>query len=309
MIGVRISALSGLHVGATWYFTSGEFTLGGSSTCSAFICDDDFPEVFLTMRIIGRKVMVDLGVTLEEEIGELRKNGSGRWLFPDQKIFIEHGDIKFSIEVLDTSGESLARIANFIRRVVFNSVETVRGIGIQLVFGLSFAMGMAATVTVLFFGTSNVSRLEAKTNGELSTKQAEDALVLEQVLAAISFEINKFITNTGVQGVNLSTKGDQVNIAGAMSRKQLLQFEGLLTQLTSDYGHLVGITAKMALTTEQVLIDGLEIMSVSLGEQPVVVLRNGQKLFIGSDYETLKLVGVNEQKAVFSGGSTYEIPL
>lgn len=307
MISVRISALSGLHIGATWSFSQGEFSVGGSAACSVFICDEDFPEVFLKMKIRGRRVLIDESSSVE--IGETGSDANCRWLFPDQKVFVEHEGVKFCIEVLDTSGKMLAKVTNIIRRTMFQTVESVRGIGVSLILGLSLVLGMSSTVIILFLGTSNVSSLEAKTNEKLAEEQRKAEVVNNQILLAIQAEMNAFAKAQSLDNFKLITAQKDVSVEGKMSRRSLSQFEELLTKLARDYGGSVRLKAQVELTNEQKVVDSVQVRSISLGDQPVVILRSGQKLFLGSFYENLRLVEITEDKIVFVGQSSYELYL
>jgi hypothetical protein len=308
MISVTIEALSGLHVGAKWSFNGGEFSIGGSSACSVFICDEGFPEVFLVMKILGRRVMIDSSSS-GVEVGESKQGSSGKWLYPDQKVLVEYQGVQFSITVIDASGKLMAKLGDSLQRRLFETVESIRGIGVSLVLGLSFAMGLGTTVVVLFLGTSNASRLEAKTNENPRATVVEAPSLIEQIKGAINSELTAFAQDKNIEVFRVVESDNSIAVETQMSRKNLVNFESLLSKLAKDYGNMVLFNVKVSFTDEQSIIDQLQIRSVSLGEQPVVILRNGQKLTLGSFYESLRLVDVNENRVVFSGKSTYELPL
>ena len=94
-----------------------------------------------------------------------------------------------------------------------------------------------------------------------------------------------------------------------MSRAELVKFERLLKKLSLDYGQNVKIKANVALTLEQKIVDSLAIRSVSFGEQPVVTLSSGERLFIGSSYKNLEVKEVKLDGIVLAGSSVYRLPL
>ena len=310
MINVKIEVLSGLHSGANWTFGSGEISIGGNSQCSVFLCDEVLPDFCVQLKVIGNRVLLkEVNPALQgadELIGR-----EGKWVYPDQVFMLEYEGVKFSLSVVDQSAVILARIANALRRRVHGTLELVQGMGIQLVLGISFCLGLLSTVTVLFLGTVGGNSVEAKEHQSLEqADQVEVAAKPNQVIDSVRQELVRFSESQSASFAVLDIKDDSVNLSAELTRKQMKNFESLLQNLARDYGTKVAITAKVSLSPEQKLVDEIDIQSVSFGNQPVVMLRTGERLFLDGSYNDLRLVKVASNGIVLQGKlATYELPL
>lgn len=308
MISVRIEVLSGLHSGASWAFGNGEVSVGGNSQCSVFLCDEVVPDFFIRLKVIGNRVLLQevhpglLGA--EELVGR-----EGKWVYPDQTFMLEYEGIKFSMSVIDTSMVFLARIGNVLRKRVTGTLELVQGMGIQLVLGISFCLASLSTVVVLFLGTVGGNNLQAKEYSSL--EGGIEALAKpNKIIDSVRQELIRFSESQNASFTSLQIDENSVNLSAELTRVQMKNFESLLQNLARDYGNTVAITAKLSLNPEQILVDEIDIQSVLFGNQPVVMLRTGERLFLDASYKDLRLVKVASNGIVLQGKlASYEIPL
>lgn len=310
MINVKIEILSGLHSGASWVFSSGDVSIGGNSQCSVFLCDEDLPDFCIQLRIIGNRILlkeVNPGLAGADEL----VGREGKWIYPDQLFMLECAGVRFSLSVLDRSAVLLDRIANIMRKSVHRSLELIQGMGIQLVLGVSFCLGLLSTVIVLFLGTVGGSNVEAKENKSLDSPTAlEVAAKPNKIVDSVQQELSRFSESQKVSFSTLEIKDDSISVSAEFTRVQMKNFERLLQNLARDYGDSVSITAKLSLNQEQKLVDEIDVQSVSFGSQPVVMLRTGERLFMDAMYNELRLVKVSSNSIVLEGKSaTYELPL
>ncbi len=311
MINIKIEVLTGLHSGATWEFNGGEVSVGGSSMCSVFLCDQVLPDSCLKLKIIGNRVLL-VGVNAELEGASELIGREGKWIYPDQAFVFEYQGVRFSLSILDASAMFLSRIGNYLRRKAVASAELVQGMGLQFVLGVSFCLGLASTVTVLFLGSVGANKAEAKEYKDLENKikLAEVAAKPNQVIDSVKQELMAFASAEKIKLNQFEIKDDAVTLAAEMTRIQLKSFENTLQNLARDYGSSVSISARLSLSKEQMLVDEIDVRSVSFGNQPVVTLRGGERLFLDSFYNDLRLVEVSANRIVLVGQSaTYELPL
>lgn len=311
MINVKVDVLSGLHAGASWVFSSGDVSIGGNSQCSVFLCDQALPDFCLRLRVIGNRVLLKEVNSGLEGAGEL-VGREGKWVYPDQVFTIESNGVKFNLSVVDSSAVVWARLGNFLRRSLSSTAELIQGMGVRLVLGISFCMGLISTVTVLFLGTVGANSLEAREN-EAALENQEQVVVSakpHKIIDSVQDELIRFSQTQKVAYTSLEVKDDTVRVVAEMNRVQIRKFEDMLKNLARDYGTSVSISAQLALTQEQKLVDAIDVRSVSYGNQPVVMLRSGERLFLDSVHNNLRLIEVSTDKIVLSGQSArYELTL
>ncbi len=312
MIKVKVDVLTGLHAGANWEFNSGTVTIGGSSDCSVFLCDAGLPDYCLCLKFYSNKLMldtVDSSLRGDEEI----VGREGRWVYPGQSFELESHGVKFQVSVIDYSGLLLAGAVNAVRRVTTHSIEYVQRMGVQLVVGVCLSLAFLSTVTVLFFGSSSNELNAANKSVDYFDPNSVDVASRvtrpNMIVDTVRSELIGFASNNQVSYTSLVTGASSISVSAAMSRFQIRQFENLLLDLARDYGPSVNISAEVRLTPEQEVVDQIRIRSVSFGSQPVVTLMSGERLFIGSFYNELRLADVSENSIVLVGESTYRIPL
>lgn len=312
MIKIRIDVLTGLHAGANWEFNTGTVTIGGSSDCGVFLCDAGLPDYCLILKIVANKVLLDLVDSRlqgdEEIVGR-----EGRWVYPGQSFELESNGVRFQVSIVDFSGVFAARALNAVRRVSTHTAEYVQRMGVQLVVGVCLSLAFLSTITILFFGSSG-NELNAQNNGieyidPNSLEFGKDIVRPNLITDTVRSELIGFASNFQVSFSSLVAGANNVTVSAAMSRFQIRQFESLLLDLARDYGTSVNIGAEVRLTPEQEIVDRIQVRSVSFGQQPVVTLMSGERLFIGSYYNDLRLADVSENSIVLVGDSTYRIPL
>lgn len=309
MINVKIDVLSGLHAGASWVFNNGEISVGGNPQCSVFLCDQDLPDFCVRLKVIGNRVLLrevnPALVGADELVGR-----EGKWVYPDQVFAIESQGVKFNLSIVDSSAVIWARLGNFACKSLSSSAELIQGMGVKLVLGISFCMGLVSTVTVLFLGTVGANNLEAR---EREAAMENKGLVISKphkVIDSVREELVRFSETRKVSYTSLEVKDDSVRVVADMNRVQMRDFENMLKNLARDYGKTVSISAQLALSQEQKLVDEIDVRSVSYGSQPVVMLRGGERLFLDSVYNNLRLVEVSTNKIVLVGQSSrYELAI
>lgn len=308
MINVKIEVLSGLHSGANWCFSGGEVSVGGSPECSVFLCDEVLPDFCIRLKIIGNRVLLkDVNTALlgaDELVGR-----EGKWVYPDQTFMLEYEGIKFSLSVVDQSTVILSRLKNALGKRLHGSLELVQGMGIQLVLGISFVLGLLSTVSVLFLGTVGGNNVQAKEYQSLEQVEQPSAKP-NKIIDSVRQELIRFAEVQQVSYKTLEMKEDSVKVSAEFSRKQMKSFETLLQNLARDYGSEVSISATASLSAEQKFVDEIDVQSVSFGNQPIVMLRTGERLFLDAAYNDLRLVKVARDGLVLQGKlASYEIAL
>lgn len=316
MIKVNIEVLSGLHAGAEWSFSSGEITIGGNANCSVFLCDQGLPDFCLTLKLIGNRVLlkqVDEGKVLEQN-SDLRGK-IGRWLYPETSQRLKFDDVEIIVKIVDASQLFLTRIANGMRRNVSGMADVVQEMGMRIVVAVSLTLGVACTVVIMFLGTSG-AELRAANKGPRVNYVPADELDFasnrtgpNRIIDSVQQDLLEFRDKESIQFTSLKWTENSVDLSAEMSRAELSKFERLLKKLSLDYGQSITITAKIALTQEQKIVDNLAVRSVSFGEQPVVTLISGERLFIGSRYKNLEVKEVRLDGIVLAGNSVYRLPL
>ena len=231
---------------------------------------------------------------------------------PDQVFTIESNGVRFNLSVVDSSAVIWARLGNFMRKSLSSTAELIQGMGVQLVLGISFCLGLISTVTVLFLGSAGANSLEAREK-EAALENPEQVVVAakpHKIIDSVREELMRFSQTQKVAYTSLEVKDDTVRLVAEMNWVQTRNFESMLKNLARDYGTSVSISAQLALTQEQKLVDEIDVRSVSYGNQPVVMLRSGERLFLDSEYNNLRLIEVSTNKIVLMGQSErYELAL
>lgn len=316
MIKVNVEVLSGLHAGAEWSFSGGEITIGGNANCSVFLCDQGLPDFCLTLKLIGNRVLlkqVDEGKVLDQN-ADLRGK-LGKWLYPEMSQRLKFDDVEIIIKIVDVSQLILTRFANSMRRKASGMADIVQEMGMRIVVAISLTLGVACTVVIMFLGTIGAELRAANKGPKVNYVPAADLAYPNnrtgpnRIIDSFQEDLFEFRDKESIQFTSYKVTEDSVDIAAEMSRAELVKFERLLKKLSLDYGQNVKIKANVALTLEQKIVDSLAIRSVSFGEQPVVTLSSGERLFIGSSYKNLEVKEVKLDGIVLAGSSVYRLPL
>lgn len=314
MIGLTIEVSSGLHAGARWKFNNGLVTLGGNANSEVFLCDDGIPDQCMKMRIFGNRVSLEELASEVRHLGQVGKTPS-RTLYAGQSLSLSCRQVQFTISAAEESGLFWDGIVNDTSRAFGSMIEMIRSIGAGTVVTISCLIGLLITTTVLFFGTSNFSESQAFAPGWIDNPDRSKTLRLpppnisEQLVKVIDTELVKFKDEEKLDQFSVKVETGSVKVDGNLSRIQLVKFERLIKRIAADFGQHMEIVANIELTTEQKKLDQIDIAGVLLGESPVVVLRDGTRLFVGSAFEGIQLSEVSENRLVFVGDARYELPL
>jgi hypothetical protein len=313
---IQVEILSGLHKGASWEFTSGEISIGGSPNCSVFLCDEHLPDQCLHLKMIGNRVSL---IYLDSEMGGIEDLISrvGKWIYPDQFYTFNSKGIEFSVSIKDVSGDVWSRLGNVAARLLGNVADTVQAMGVRLVVGISLGLGVLSTVTLLFLGSgtgvlnaAQKPRVDYYDPAKIGTNPSDTQLAVPVTAEeSVLNELLEFSKTYSATYNEATAKDGSVKVQAQMNRAQLSNFEKLLQKLVLDYGDKVSVQASIQLSPEQKIVDQIVVQSVMLGEQPVVTLENGERLFVGAFYENLRLQQVTPNGLVLVGESTYRVPL
>lgn len=315
MIHLQIRAKSGLHAGAFWRIDQSLVTLGAHPQSDVFLCDPDIPDNLVTLRKVGRRYEIE-GISPDAKLSspDLKKIDST--LFPSQMVTLDFRHIQLELEISNASYGLASSMRDSMSRRMYNILQFLRGLGARAIVAFLFIVSLFITGTILFFGTAGVVKSQAsiqqKGNPQsLSGRQDTPKLQgLElQMARNVVDEFNQFAARIGSKTVSVTHQGKQVRIEAELSRMQALEFEKVLAQTTRDYGDRLEIQARLSLNKEQQILDAIEVEQLILGSKPVLVLRGGERLFIGADFNGLRLVDIQSDKAVFQGNGEYEVIL
>lgn len=313
MIHIQVKAKSGLHAGATWKLDNSNVTLGANSHADVFLCDPDIPDTLLTLQKRGRRYNIE-NLYPEARLSAPDQRKIDNILFPSQLLTLDFKHIQLELMVVNGTSSMMSALNDSFSRTLYNIVQLLRGIGARAIVALLFVIGLLLTTVVLFFGTAGVVKSEAsvieKPDLKKDTYRAAPLGALETRMAKnVAIELNNFAEQISNNQMKVTTDGTQVNADVVLSRAQAVGFERLLTRLAVDYGSQVQIAAKLELSEEQLRVDQIEIEQVVLGNRPVVVLRDGVRLYVGGTYQGVNLTSINSNKLVFQGDATYEVML
>lgn len=315
MIHLQIKAKSGLHAGAFWRIDQSLVTLGAHPQSDVFLCDPDIPDNLVTLRKVGRRYEIE-SISPDAKLSspDLKKIEST--LFPSQLVTLDFRHIQLELEISNASHGLASSMRDSMSRRMYNTLQFLRGLGARAIVAFLFIVSLFLTGTILFFGTAGVVKSQAsiQQKGDPSKLAYRNGsakpLGLEiQMGKNVVDEFNEFASRMGVKTITVTHQGTQVRIEAELSRMQALAFEKLLAQITRDYGEKLEIQARLSLNKEQQILDTIEVEQLILGSKPVLVLRGGERLFIGADFNGLRLVAIQSDKAVFEGNGQYEVVL
>ncbi len=316
MIYLQVKAKSGLHAGAVWQLSGGQVSLGAASTSDVFLCDPEVPDSLITFKRLGRRFEVhnkDPQVRLVSS--ESKKVEQA--IFPSQLVYLDFRHIQLEIQVINAAHSMVAMLRDHSTRSIHHMVQLIRGIGAKALVALLFIIGLLLTTMILFFGTAGVAKSQVKPVEKSDSAQAPKhmqnkpaPLPLDaQMAKVLADEVSVFADRIAVQGLEIVVNSNQVSVSGEVSRVQMSRFEQELARYASDYGAMVDIRAQMSLTQEQRRVDSIEIEQIILGSQPLLILRDGARVYLGGSYNGVELTAVNSEKVVFKGETQYEVTL
>ncbi len=310
MIHIQVKAKSGLHAGALWRFDQSFLTMGAHPQADVFLCDPDIPDNLITLRKMGRRYEIE-SINGEARLTSPDLKKVEATIFPSQLLTLDFRHVQLELEVLTASYGLASSMRDKAARGLYRMVQFLRGLGARAIVAFLFIVSLLITTTVLFFGTAGVVKSQASiANKKPVAQKASNVVPIQDRMATnIAQEFNEFAQRMSTSAMRVNIQGNQVKIEAELSRTQSVEFERLLTRVTQDYGTQVQIQAQLRLTPEQKKIDNIQVEQVVLGTKPVIVLRDGERLYLGGDYNGVKLVGIQADKVVFQGTAMYEVLL
>lgn len=312
MIHIQVKAKSGLHAGAVWRLNNSLVSLGANSQSDVFLCDPEIPDTLITLRKSGRRFNIET-LHSEARLTAPDQKKVDNTLFPSQLLTLDFKHIQIELQIVNGTSGLMSTLNDGVARTLHQLVQLLRGIGARAIVALLFIIGLLLTTVVLFFGTAGVVKSEAsviKKPDLNNTYKLKPLSTLESRMAEnVANEINDFAIRASTNQLSVTVDDDRVDIDAELSRAQSIGFEKLLDRLVIDYGEKVDIRARLALTEEQRRIDEIAIEQVVLGSRPVVILRDGARLYVGGQYQGVNLLSVDSRKVVFQGETVYEVVL
>jgi hypothetical protein len=312
MIHIQVKAKSGLHAGAVWRLDNSLVSLGANSQSDVFLCDPEIPDTLITLRKSGRRFNIET-LHSEARLTAPDQKKVDNTLFPSQLLTLDFKHIQIELQIVNGTSGLMSSLNDGFARTLHQLVQLLRGIGARAIVALLFIIGLLLTTVVLFFGTAGVVKSEAsviKKPNLNNTYKLKPLSTLESRMAEnVANEINDFAIRASTNQLSVTVDDDRVDIDAELSRAQSIGFEKLLDRLVIDYGEKVDIRARLALTEEQRRIDEIAIEQVVLGSRPVVILRDGARLYVGGQYQGVNLLSVDSRKVVFQGETVYEVVL
>ena len=312
MIHIQVKAKSGLHAGAVWRLDNSLVSLGANSQSDVFLCDPEIPDTLITLRKSGRRFNIET-LHSEARLTAPDQKKVDNTLFPSQLLTLDFKHIQIELQIVNGTSGLMSSLNDGVARTLHQLVQLLRGIGARAIVALLFIIGLLLTTVVLFFGTAGVVKSEAsviKKPDLNNTYKLKPLSTLESRMAEnVANEINDFAIKASTNQLSVTVDDGRVDIDAELSRAQSIGFEKLLDRLVIDYGEKVDIRARLALTEEQRRIDEIAIEQVVLGSRPVVILRDGARLYVGGQYQGVNLLSVDSQKVVFQGETVYEVVL
>lgn len=310
MIHIQIKAKSGLHAGALWRFDQPFLTMGAHPQADVFLCDPDMPDNLITLRKTGRRYEIE-SISNEARLTSIDMKKVEATLFPSQQLTLDFRHVQLELEIFNASYGLATSMRDSATRVVYRIVQFLRGLGARAIVAFLFLVSLFVTGTILFFGTAGVVKSQASIPVKKAAVQRPSDVVPIPVrmVKSIEQEFNDFAQRINASTLRIDSKENQISIEAELSRSQSVEFEKLLAQVAKDYGTQVQIKAEVRFTKEQVTIDQIDVEQIVFGSKPVIVLRDGERLYLGGNYNGVKLVDIQADKVIFQGTALYEVYL
>ncbi|NJM31689.1 MAG: hypothetical protein HC848_00820 [Limnobacter sp.] len=313
MTHLQVHAKSGLHAGATWSLEQTFVFVGSNPNSEVFLCDSGVPDRLLALRRSGRKYIID-SLHDDARLVSSDQNPADRVLMPAKTLKVDFQHIQLELSIQTGSGGMVYSLADTLDRAVYSTVQFLRSVGLRAVMALLFLIGLAITVGVMFFGTMG--------GVEMRPKPADSALesldmsvdspklpLSKQMARTVATELGGFAEKYKTDKMSVQVEDTKVALQAELSRAQLNVLEGLMTRLMRDYGRFVDLQATVSLTPQQQALDKIEVAKVVLGQKPVVVLRDGSRLYLGARVEDAELIGISTDRLTFEADTLYEVML
>ena len=218
------------------------------------------------------------------------------------------------MEVLSQSGGFGSSLADRYLRLFHRILNCLRQLGAKAIVALLFLISLFITTYILFFGSVGV--IHAKPSELIehhltaSKKKAIPMVELNrQIMQSLVSDLNRLASENNIKTFDFTIEGESIEIRSVLSRKQTETLERILRQLARDYGNSISIKAVSRLTDEQLIVDELQISQLILGEQPVAIASDGERLYQGGEYRGLRILSINSDRVLFQGSTQYEVVL
>lgn len=285
-------------------------TLGAHPQAEVFLCDPDVPDNLITLRRVGRRYEIET-VNPEARLSSSDLKKVEETLFPSQVVTLDFRHIQLELQVVNLANGFTSLLRDSASRRVYRVLQFLRGLGARAIVAFLFVLSLVITTIILFFGTAGIVKSEASVKrSSMNAKQSPAPLPIEsRIVSNVSEELSLFAQRANVNKFQLSSELKKVQVKAELSRAQGIEFEKLLARLARDYGNLIEIEAVVNLSQEQRTVDNIAVEQIVLGNKPVIVLRDGERLFVGGLYMGVTLIDIQSGKAIFKGDTVYEVVL
>lgn len=308
MIHLQIRAKSGLHAGAMWRLDQSFISLGADPKADVFLCDPDIPENLITLRKMGRRYEIE-SISQNAKLSSPDHKKVDDTLFPSQLLTLDFNHIQLELQVVNAAYGFATSMKDGMARNLYKLVQFLRSIGARAIIAFLFVVSLLMTTMILFFGTAGVVKSQASVMPKLSEQAAKPPTLGDRMASSIVDQFNEFSQRVSARHLVVSAQGNQVSVTAELSRPQAVEFERMLAQAARDNGEFVEINATMQLSEQQQQVDQIQVEQIVLGTQPAIILRDGERLYLGASYQGITLVAIQGNKVVFQGDTIYEIAL
>lgn len=313
MTYIQVRAKSGLHAGATWVADRSQVIIGADPNADVFICDSDVPYVLMSLRRFGRRYQIE-NIHQEAKTNSAHSQPGETSLFAGHELTLNFRHIQLDLFVQHGKRGWGGSVSDTYQRLAYAILYGLRNIGAKAIVGFLFIISLLLTSYVLFFGSVGTVQAEAAQHyaERAAASKGPDVPMVkigEQLIRNLVAEITAFAEDASIQSLIVTSQEDSVSMEGEVTRVQMAAFEDKLIRLTRDYGENVDITARLALTAEQKMVDDISVQQLILGGRTVAILRDGQTLYEGGEYKGFKVLAIDSNKLVLQGKSRYEVIL
>lgn len=308
MIHLQIRAKSGLHAGAMWRLDQTFVSLGANPKADVFLCDPDIPENLITLRKMGRRYEIE-SVSQNVKLTSPDHKKVDDTLFPSQLLTLDFNHIQLELQVVNAAYGFATSMKDSVARNVYRIVQFLRGIGARAIVAFLFVISLLMTTLILFFGTAGVGKLQASVMAKTALDAPKPPSLADRMARNVGEQFNEFAQRISAKNLVVDVKDNQVSVSAELSRPQAMEFEQLLARAARDNGEMIDIKASLQLSAQQQQIDQMQVEQIVLGSKPAVVLRDGERLYVGGTYQGVILTSIQSDKVIFQGDTLYEIAL
>lgn len=308
MIHLQIRAKSGLHAGAMWRLDQTFVSLGANPNADVFLCDPDIPENLITLRKMGRRYEIE-SVSQNVKLTSPDHKKVDDTLFPSQLLTLDFNHIQLELQVVNAAYGFATSMKDNVARNIYRVVQFLRGIGARAIVAFLFVISLLMTTLILFFGTAGVVKSQASVMAKMAVDSTKPPSLADRMARNVGEQFNEFAQRISAKNLVVDVKNNQVLVSAELSRPQAIEFEQILARAARDNGEMIDIKASLQLSAQQQQIDQIRVEQIVLGSKPAVVLRDGERLYVGGTYQGVVLTSIQSDKVIFEGDTLYEIAL